>query len=83
MPAVSRADIVLSSIRTAAAPLAGLADSADVRLLRQMAADFEAEVHSWTSNPPDEDAQELMMQRVLALNVAVAKLVRETTGTAG
>jgi hypothetical protein len=41
-----------------------------------MAADFEEEVRKWTAQTPDEDGREVMMQRVLALNVAVAKLVR-------
>ncbi len=70
---------MLGAIRTAVQPLESLEATVEVRVLRQMAADFEAEVRSWTSSSPDSDDRELMMKRVLALNVAVAKVVRGST----
>ena len=58
MPAASSADLVLGAIRTAVQPLASVQDSAEVRLLRQMAEDFEAEVRTWTASSPDDDDRE-------------------------
>jgi predicted lysophospholipase L1 biosynthesis ABC-type transport system permease subunit len=76
MPAATCAEIVLAAIQTAVEPLAPLAETPEVRVLRMMAADFEAEVRAWTPDSPDDDDREIMMKRVLALNVAVAKVVR-------
>jgi hypothetical protein len=76
MPAATCAEIVLGAIHTAVEPLAVMAETPEVRMLRMMAADFEAEVRVWTPDTPDDDDRELMMKRVLALNMAVAKLVR-------
>jgi hypothetical protein len=76
MTAPPCAQIVLDALKTAVDPLATFDDSPQVRVLRRMAADFEEEVKKWTPEGPEEDEREIMMQRVLALNVAVAKLVR-------
>jgi hypothetical protein len=76
MSASTPAELVLGAIRTAVEPLATMTETPQVRLLREMAADFEAEVRAWTPLVPDDDDRELMMKRVLALNVAVAKIVR-------
>jgi hypothetical protein len=74
----SRTNVILRAIRTAAKPLSTLPESSDVRVLRDMAADFEKTVRGWKPAPPRSEERELMMKRVLALNIAVAKLVRET-----
>jgi hypothetical protein len=77
MPDKSSTELLLSAVRKAVEPLAALPETTEARLLREMAADFEAAILAWTPrSPPDADDREIMMKRVLALTIAVAKHVR-------
>jgi hypothetical protein len=78
----SRTALMLLAIHTAVEPLATVPECPEARLLRQMAVDFEAAIRGWKPEVVDSDERELMMKRVLALNVAVAKHVRDARRSA-
>jgi len=68
------ASFVLDSIDIVLQSLAVLEESPEVTELRGRAIDCRTKVLQWTMRPPTTEEREKMMQTVLGLHIAVAKL---------
>jgi hypothetical protein len=61
--------------------LSTLRSSPDVEDLRLKAESHLQKAQLWPHSKPTPEEREMLMKRVLAIHVAVAKLERQTTGT--
>lgn len=67
--------VLAKAIRTAAELLASMPSSMDVRALRMVIRAIEEEVAVWATRPPSREDQEAMKERVLAIHLAMPRLV--------
>lgn len=79
MPKEKRFPRIAKAIRTANEQLAKMPSSADVNLLRREIGSIEAEVDGWSVTPPVGSQREGLMQRAMAIHLAIARLVRPNT----
>jgi len=68
--------LALDAVQAAIEVLDGLPASEERARLQTIAHDCEDAILGWSNAPPGADERESMMRRVLALNVAVARLKR-------
>lgn len=72
---VNESFILAGAIRTAAEQLSSMPRSMNVRALRMVMLAIEEEVADWSRRPPSRDEHHTMMGRVLAIQLAMPKLV--------
>ncbi len=70
---------VTKAIRTAAEQLAKMPRSPEVLALKSDIVALEEELAGWTTNPPASEQREGMMKKVLAIHLAITKLVPPRT----
>ena len=75
-----RSSLALDAVHAAIDALARALDSDDKARLLEEARACESVVEGWRDAAPSSQDREALMRRVLALNVAVAKLQRDASG---
>lgn len=71
-----RTTLALDAVRAAIAVLEKVQATEERDRLLEEAHTFERKVVAWAANPPNAAEREELMRKVLALNVAVARLRR-------
>lgn len=75
MPRTKRSPHVAKAIRTATEQLAKMPSSPEVLALKNVIRSVEEELDGWVITPPATEQREGMMKRVMAIHLAIAKLV--------
>lgn len=76
MPKEKKFPTIAKAIRTANEQLEKMPSSPDVTLLRREIGALGAEFDGWSVTPPAHAQREGLMQRAMAIHLAIARLVR-------
>jgi hypothetical protein len=79
--ATKRTSVVLNALQVTFKNIDAMPVSPEVDALRLRALACEAEAKRWPTSMPSAMQREAMMQRVLQIHIALAKIARETTAS--